>query len=166
MLFCACLYEARTGFLSVGFVDYGACTNLTGVSDQYSSSMFDCTDSEATVSYYAGDSCSGDAVSSDQRTNNSCSDSETSRCMEGETRKKNKLVQRQYGQCQGVYARQIHVGPWSSMPPLLGGPRHESSGKSSCYTPGTGYQVCRIPVCSLGWSDLEKIVPRRVSQNV
>lgn len=68
-----------------GVEEFGACTNMTGSGTGYSSSMFQCNDSEAILTYYESDTCiSGDEDKSGVVSNITCSeDNRISRCKTG-----------------------------------------------------------------------------------
>lgn len=73
------------------------CTNLTSLGQTYKSSMYECTDNAATLSYYESDSCSGDVLVSSEVSNNTCINGQIDRCTsEGEGRT-----------CRNVPGRQI-----------------------------------------------------------
>ena len=67
-----------------GINAFGECTNLTSFGQPFMSSMFECADNVATLSYYTDDSCST-VLSSNETANNTCIGGQIERCSsEGE----------------------------------------------------------------------------------
>lgn len=65
-----------------GVEAFGACTDMTGLGTGYSSSMFECVDDEAMLTYFESGNCSsGDADLSGEISDNTCHDNgQITRC--------------------------------------------------------------------------------------
>lgn len=63
-----------------GLEAYDACTNLTSYGQTYMSSIYECSDNVATLTYYEDDACSGDVVISSETVNNTCINGQIDRC--------------------------------------------------------------------------------------
>lgn len=95
---------------SIGFEAFGTCTARTGQHLNYSYGMYECTDNQATASYYDSETCDGDAGESTEISNSTCNGDSgrvTTRCIdEGEGRSSHGFIKNKHpkrlNRCEAV----------------------------------------------------------------